>query len=119
MKMTPRSALCFSDVQLPEAGLIQATVALEDLPLLPDNRPGGDSGEFVVSIWLVKNSMRDIKTAQTIQAVEKPTFIGDADDHKVRMRRIGWKKRFADFNYGVARLNNLLRKGQVSPDKDV
>jgi hypothetical protein len=51
--------------------------------------------------------------------MKKPTFIGDADDDKVRVRTIGRKKRSADFENRMARLDDLLRKGQISPDKDV
>ena len=51
--------------------------------------------------------------------MKKPTFIGDADDDKVRVRTIGRKKRFADLKNGVAGLDDLLRKGQIGPDKDV
>jgi hypothetical protein len=39
---------------------------LEDLPLLADNWPGGNGGEFVLSIWFVECSMWDNQTAQTI-----------------------------------------------------
>jgi hypothetical protein len=63
--------------------------------------------------------MSDILSAKTIQTMKKPTLIGDADDDDVRVRTIGRKKRFADFENGVAGLDNLLRKGQVGPDKDV
>jgi hypothetical protein len=66
MKATAGDDLCFGVIQLPEAGVIQASVALEELPLLAGNRPRGDGGEFVLSIRLVKCSMRDILTAPTI-----------------------------------------------------
>ncbi len=119
MKGIAGDDLCFGVVHLPEAGVTQASVALEELPLLTGNRPRGDGGEFVLSIRLVKCSMRDILTAQTIQTMKKPAFIGDADDDKARVWTIGRKKRIADFENRVARLDDLLRKGQISPDEDV
>jgi hypothetical protein len=119
MKMIAGADLCFGVVQLPEAGVIQAPIALKDLPLLARNWSGGDGGQFVLSICFVKSSMRHIQAAKPIKALEKPTFIGNANDDKVRMWRIGKKKRFSDFKNGVAGLDDLLRKRQVSPDKYV
>src|SRR2546422_5688749 len=109
--------LCFDVGQLPETRLFQATVASEDFALWADNWPGGDGGEFVLSIWFVKCPKRHIQTAQPIKAVKKLAFIGNANDDKMRMRTIGWKKRFADFKNSVARLDDLLGEGQVGPDE--
>jgi hypothetical protein len=44
-------------VQLPEANVIQAPVALEEPSCFADDRPRGDGGELVASIGLVKWSM--------------------------------------------------------------
>jgi hypothetical protein len=119
VKVIAGGVLCFGVVQLAEAGMSQASVAFEELPLLASDRPGGDCGEFVLPVRLVKCSMRDIVTAKTIQTMKKPSFIGDANDDEVWVRTIGKKKRFADFENGVASLDDLLRKRQVGPDKDV
>ncbi len=119
MKMITGVDWCLCVVQLPKPGLFQATVALEYMPLQTDNRSSGNGGQFVISIGFVKSSMRDIQTAKSIEATEKPTFIGDANDDKVRVRTIGRKKRLADVKNGVAGLNNLLWNRQIGPDKDV
>jgi hypothetical protein len=66
MKMFAPEAPRFGVVQLPEAGIVQATVALEMLPLVADNWPGGDGCEFVLSIGLVKCSMGNSEAAQAI-----------------------------------------------------
>jgi hypothetical protein len=105
--------------QLPKARFQQAAIAFEDLPLWSDHRPSSDSGEFIVAIRFVKISNRDTQTAQTIQAVKELSLIGDTDDHKMRMVKLAWKKGFADFENGVARLDDLLRERQIGADKNV
>jgi hypothetical protein len=64
----------------------EATIAFEDLPLRADHWPRGDGSEFVLAIWFVERSKRDVGPAQSIQANEQPPFIGDADDDQMRMR---------------------------------
>ena len=66
MRVIAGGVLCFGVVQLPEAGVNQASVALEDLPLLADDWPGGNGGEFVLSIRLVKSSMGNGEAAKAI-----------------------------------------------------
>lgn len=86
VKAMRRFAWCVGVGQLPEAWVRQATVASEDLPLRADHWPRGNSGEFVLAIWFVEISKRDIQPAQTIQAKEKLPLIGNADDDKMGMR---------------------------------
>jgi hypothetical protein len=117
--MIARDVLRVGVVQLPEASVFQATVALEESPCLTDYRASRDCGEFVVSIGFVKWTMSDGETAKTVQATEKLALIGNADDDKVRMWIIGRKKRSADFKDRVAWLDDLLRKRQVGPDEGV
>jgi hypothetical protein len=118
MKMIPRAVLRVRVVQLPEASVIQAPVALEESPCLADDRASRDCGEFVVSIRFVKWSMCDREAAKTVQATNKLPLIGNADDDEVRMWTIG-RKESASFENCVACLDDLLRKRQFHPDKYV
>jgi hypothetical protein len=54
MKVIARDGPKVRVVQLHEAGVIQASVAVEEPSCFADDRPGGDGGEFVVSVGLVK-----------------------------------------------------------------
>ena len=63
-------------------------------------------------------AQRHVQAAQTVQALEKPAFIGNADDDEMRMDGIV-REEFADFKNRVARLNDLLRTGKVGSDKDI
>jgi hypothetical protein len=54
---------CFGVIQLPEAGQLKTAVASEDVPLVANDWPRGDGGEFVLPIWFVECSKRYVQTS--------------------------------------------------------
>jgi hypothetical protein len=67
----------------------------------------------------MKSTKRNVVAAQTLQASQKLMLVSDAQNDQVRMRDIVRKKRFANLKAGMARLNDLLRKGKIFSDEEV
>ena len=71
---------------LREAGGSQAAVAAEESAVRTENRPGGESGQFIASVGFTKRTMRDAKSAQSLHALVQLNFVRDAANDEMRMR---------------------------------
>jgi hypothetical protein len=99
--------------------LAEAAIAPEDVTVLAADRLRRDGGQFVIAVGFVEGSMANFEPEQVFDTAKKFTFVGDAADDQMRMRELGWKKRSRNLEDCVARLDGLLRNGEIRPDEDV
>ncbi len=74
MKVIPGRRWFLLVFWLREAGLAQATVALEQLAALTEDWLRADGGEFVAPVRLVKSTVCNPASAQSFHALEKLAF---------------------------------------------
>ena len=79
----------------------------------------GGGGELVVEVGFKERAEAHAGPAQAVQTMAQAPLVADAADDQVRVLGIGREEGAGRFEAGVTRLNELLRRGQVAPDKDV
>jgi hypothetical protein len=104
---------------LPEPGGPQAAVAAEQAATAAEDRPGGQGRQLIAAIGLVKRMVRNAEPAETIDAAIKRTFVRDAADNQMRMRKISGKEETRDLDGRVTGLDDLLRVGQVFSHEEI
>jgi hypothetical protein len=84
-----------------------------------EDRPGGESRQFLVAVGLVKRPVRHAKPAAALEAAIEMTFIGNAADDQVRMGQVGWKEKPGSLDGRMTGLDDLLGVRQVMPHEEV
>jgi hypothetical protein len=106
-------------VGLGEAGRPQAAVTAEQTALSAGDRPGGQRGQLIAAVGLVKRPVRHAEPAQALEAAVELALVGNAADDQVRMGQVWRKEESCGLDSRVTGLDDLLRVGEVLPHEKV